>query len=143
MFCHYCGKQIGDDVKFCPYCGKAVDGSDLTSGEEAAKQNATSSNNKNNQIEINGRPVDVDNTKHGVRTSVLITFIIGVLTAMLGFIIQSFVLSSIAKKGSITKEEKNLFTIGMVVSFAETIIIFIIIGQHFGGSGHWSFTLDW
>lgn len=130
-------------MKYCPYCGKAVDGSDLSSGQDAAKENAAASSNKDDRIEINGRPVDVDNTKHGVRKSILIAFIIGVLTALLGFIIQSCVLSAVTKKGSITKEEKNLCTIGMVVSFVETIVIFIIIGQHFGGSGHWGFTWDW
>lgn len=24
MFCHYCGKQIKDNISFCPYCGKNV-----------------------------------------------------------------------------------------------------------------------
>jgi uncharacterized membrane protein YvbJ len=144
MFCHYCGKQVADDVKFCPYCGKAVDGSDLSSGADAAKQNAAaSSNSRNDRMEVNGRPVDVDNTKHGVRKSLLICFIVGILTAMVGFIIQICALSSVTKKGSITREEKTLLTIGLFISFAETALVFILFSQYFGGSGHWGFSWDW
>ena len=25
MYCHQCGKEINDEVKFCPYCGAPID----------------------------------------------------------------------------------------------------------------------
>lgn len=41
MFCHYCGKQIKDNVSFCPYCGKNVEvniGSEISSSKAPKKK---------------------------------------------------------------------------------------------------------
>lgn len=30
MYCHQCGKEVNEDVKFCPYCGTALNQGDQT-----------------------------------------------------------------------------------------------------------------
>ncbi len=38
MYCHNCGKEINDDVKFCPYCGVQVKGEQVYSQQGQSHQ---------------------------------------------------------------------------------------------------------
>jgi hypothetical protein len=136
MFCHNCGKQIPDDSKFCPYCGQVSDNPTPSPSDKYVE--VPTKDSRNQGLTVNGRQIMVDDSMHGIRAGLLVAFIVGVCTAIVGFLIQTIVLSIYAKKGPFSRLEKNLLTVGIIVSFLETfLIIFFIPG------GQWGFSWNW
>lgn len=135
MYCKKCGEKIADKSLFCEFCG--------------AKQDVEKANDEKKETDkevIYGNQTGKTNNNKKVETMALVSFILGIASIILSFLISILVLPlSITGfvLGLLAKEKSGYKTAGIVLNIISTvigIILGIIIGLLIQKG--WNFTKD-
>ena len=129
MFCHNCGKEVGEIDAFCPFCGTPLNGNapKIQAPEEAPPVQESSARPKMSALAVVGFSLACAALALGIASfKVTDFFVLALLGGIVGLILSSVGLVKNRKMGK-NKVGQGLAIAGIVMNAVTIILAFVII----------------